>query len=58
MYKQVLLKLLIESLIDTVRGKQKQEVLGEAQEVIDNPNGWFATHFRVHDAPTKTDPAS
>lgn len=58
MYKQVLLKLLIESMIDTVRGKQKQEVLGEAQEVIDNPSGWFATHFGVHDAPTKTDSAS
>lgn len=58
MYKQVLLKLLIESLIDTVRGKQKQEALGDAQEVIDNPNTWFATHFGVHDAPSKTDPAS
>lgn len=58
MYKRYLIQLLIESMIDTFRGKQKQEALGEAQEVIDNPNDWFATHFWVHDAPTKTDSAS
>ncbi len=58
MYKRYLIQLLIESMIDTVRGKQKQEALSEAQEVIDNPNDWFATHFGVHDAPAKTDSAS